>query len=152
DGGLGDQTGFREVEIVELYEHRAIQIWHAVDRLAGDGGGDFIHSERKIRAGTGGRRRATTEDDPTWYQPIDITMDKSSRAETRMSFILPPGMARAEAAVLPTHKDSLDRFIAAAIVRALEDPARGSPGRALFELLLPDGLKEHTRDDRPLRL
>jgi pimeloyl-ACP methyl ester carboxylesterase len=151
DGGLGDTAGFREVEILELYEDRAIEIWHAIEKFVEDRRADF-DCEPKLLHGEGGRRRVTFENDPTWYQPINIAMDASGRVEPRMTFVVPSGMARAEAAVLPTHKEFVDRFIESAIVSPASDPARGSPGRALFELLLPAQLKEHTRDDRPLRL
>src|SRR5262249_46359650 len=78
--------------------------------------------------------------------------DAAGRVEPQMQFIVPTGMARAEAAVLPAHKEFVDRFIAQAIAGGASDPALGSPGRALFELLVPEQLKERTRDDRHLRL
>ena len=145
-------ASFDEIEILELYEDRAIQIWHAIQRFGKGGLFDFIQSERELRHGEGGRRRVTVAEDRSWYQPINITMETAGRTEPQMQFVAPAGMARAEAAVLPTNKEFVDRFITQAIWGGTNEPSRGSPGRALFELLLPDHLKERTQDDRHLRL
>jgi pimeloyl-ACP methyl ester carboxylesterase len=149
---LGDE-GFDEIEVIELYEHRAIQIWHEIDEVRRTPGlKDLFLSEHQVRSGEGGRRRVADKEDRSWWLPITIAMEQSGRDEARMTFTVATGMARAEAAVLPTHKKFVDRFIRQAIAHADGDPERGSPGRTLFELLVPEHLKERMRDDRPLRL
>jgi pimeloyl-ACP methyl ester carboxylesterase len=147
------EGGFDEIEIVELYEHRAIQIWHEIERAKSTPGLDeLFRLEPEVRRGEGGRRRVAEEEDRTWWQPVNIVMEQTGREEPRMTFTVATGMARAEAAVLPTNKAFVDRFIRQAIAHPDLDPERGTPGRALFELLVPEHLKERTRDDRPLRL
>lgn len=147
------RAGFVEVEIVELYENRAIQIWHEISRsLQTPGLSCRFDLNGDVQHGEGGRRRITEEDDPTWWQPMTVTMEDLGHNRPAMRFIIPTGMARAEAMVLPAQQDLIDRFINQAVATSLPDGGQGTPGRALFELLVPNLLKDQMREDRPLRL
>jgi hypothetical protein len=154
---LAGQGAFGAIEIIELYEHRALQILRQLKRMESHGSTGFLRCEREIRSGEGGRRRIAIEEDREWYQPVNITMEplaetRAPDEQPRMRFVVPTDMARAEAAVLPTHKIFVDNFIKQSIAGRSGGQYGGSPGRALFELLIPDLLKERTRDDRHLRL
>ena len=147
------EEGFGEIEVIELYEHRALRIWHEITRVMNAPRlTDLFLLEPEVRSGEGGRRRVAEQDDRSWWQPVNIVMEQTGREEPRMTFTVATGMARAEATVLPTQKAFVDRFIRQAIAHPGIEPERGTPGRALFELLVPEQLKERTRDDRPLRL
>jgi tetratricopeptide (TPR) repeat protein len=146
--------GYDVIELVELYEHRAIQTWHEVSRLIDrpELVGTF-ELDGDLKRGEGGRRRVAEIDDRSWWQPMTVVMDQAIGPGKVMSFIVPTGTARAEAAVLPAHKTFVDTFIAQATGGADSmDPNLGTPGRALFELLIPHHLKDQLREDRPLRL
>lgn len=147
---------FGHVEIMELYESRAHQIWReiriAIDDMAGDRAdkrGAFV-LDGLVRTGEGGRRRATDEEDRTWWQPMTITEEK--RGDERwLNFIAATGAARAAGALMPAQRALVDQFIKEAIAWRGRDGGC-TPGRALFELLLPAELKDASHADRPLRL
>lgn len=147
---------FDNVEIIELYESRAHQIWReariAIDDMAGGVAGKsrVFLLDGLVRTGEGGRRRATDEEDRTWWQPMTITEEK--RGDERwLNFIAATGTARAAGALMPAQRALVDQFIKEAI--AWRGRAGGcTPGRALFELLLPAELKDVSQADRPLRL
>ncbi|HRQ83088.1 MAG TPA: CHAT domain-containing protein, partial [Azospirillaceae bacterium] len=145
---------FDNVEIIELYESRAHQIWReariAIDDTAGGGKRRTFELDGLVRTGEGGRRRATDEEDRTWWQPMTITEEKRDD-ERWLNFVAATGAARAAGALMPAQRALVDQFIKEAI--AWRGRAGGcTPGRALFELLLPAELKDVSHADRPLRL
>lgn len=147
---------FDIVEIIELYESRAHQIWRearvAIDEMTG-GRADkprVFELDGLVRTGEGGRRRVTEEEDRTWWQPMTVTEEK--RGDERwLRFIAATGAARAAGDLMPAQRALVDQFIKDAIAWRGRDGGC-SPGRALFELLLPAELKDASHADRPLRL
>lgn len=147
------REGFDEIEVIELYEHRAIQTWHEINRAVQSS--DLSRQFRlcsDVQHGEGGRRRVAEDGDSTWWQPMTVTMEDVGRDGKVMRFIIPTGMARAEAIILPAQQSLVDRFMEQAIAANVSDDGFGTPGRTLFELLVPNQLKDQMREDRPLRL
>ena len=145
-------VAFDEVEIIELYEDRAIQIWHEIAAAVEQPGlAGLFQPGKEVKCGEGGRRRIANAGDRTWWQPMTVTMVPVDGKEV-MNFVVSAGLARAEATLLPAHRAFVDRFIQQAMASNAQDRGLGTPGRTLFELLIPDYLKDQAREDRSLRL
>ncbi|KMO40239.1 hypothetical protein VQ03_14505 [Methylobacterium tarhaniae] len=147
-----------ELQVVEFLEHRAIEIWHELDRLSGhleqdscDGSGELIELAPCVQIRDGGKRRIGEGGDPSWWQPLQVTIDPHG-PQKLISFATPSGRARVEASALIYNQSIVDLFSSQAPSSAGLYPEMGTPGRALFELLWPDHLKDRSQEDRNLRL
>jgi hypothetical protein len=148
---LGEQ-GFRALEIVELIEGRAIRAWRDVERtLRGAEFRDLFELDPAVDGRPGGRRNVAEDEDPTWWQPIQITMADDA-GERSLRFVTVSGRARAEAQLVPGNTGFVERFVAQATRNAAQSAKPAAAGRALFELLWPNRIKETSREDRNLRL
>ena len=143
-----------ELEIVELYEDRAYATWRAIetalktDRMLNS---SFKLNDR-LRRPVGNRRSGPIGRDPTWWQPIQITMSDDLNGEPSLSFTIGGGLARAEARTIAANLELVAPLVRRTSRTTVEDTARNSPGRALFELLWPASLKDQSADERPRRL
>ena len=105
-----------------------------------------------VKVTRGGRRNVAGDDDPTWWQPIQITMEEVG-GERVMRYVTTAGRARAEASLVPGNTGFVERFVAQATgAAATGRRPSAAAGRALFELLWPERIKETSREDRNLRL
>ena len=105
-----------------------------------------------VKVTRGGRRNVAGDDDPTWWQPIQITMEEVG-GERVMRYVTTAGRARAEASLVPGNTGFVERFVAQATgAAATGRGTAAAAGRALFELLWPERIKETSREDRNLRL
>ena len=141
------------IEIVELFEDRALATWRAVDQtLKVDPGlRRRFNLSPDIKQPPGGRKSAPVGPDPTWWQPIQITM--SGEAHDRsLSFTVSGGLARAEARTIAANLDLVAPLVRRASRSAVNDNSPTSPGRTLFELLWPAALKDQSADERHRRL
>ena len=137
-----------EVEFVELYEDRAI---HAVRTLANLRSAPeisrafAIESDPLVLPLEGGMRRASFSEDDPWWQRLQITEDK----EARLSFNLLTDRARAEVYLLQSQRNLADQFIT-----DMSETIASNEGVAitLFEMLIPNELKEYTPDRRDVVL
>jgi CHAT domain-containing protein/pimeloyl-ACP methyl ester carboxylesterase len=146
ESGLGKRVTFTEVEVLELWEDRAILAAHALTRLSEDPQlrGMFA-VESTIRETTGGRKRATFEEAGGWYHRLGIT----AQEDGALRFQALTNRARAEVSLQPTQRALVDQFI----TRAITDPSNDQhTARTLFELLIPNPLKEQTPDRQDLVL
>ncbi len=146
ESGLGKRVIFTEVDILELWEDRAILAAHALPRLAEDPllRGVF-EVEPTIRHTPGGRKRITFEEPGGWYQRVRIT----AQPDGTLRFQALTNRARAEVSLQPTQRALVDQFITRAITNPNNDQ---QTARTLFELLLPNPLKEQAQDRQDLVL
>jgi CHAT domain-containing protein len=144
----GQQSSVRieEIEFVELYEDLAIQAARALDRAEEH---PQLHSQFEcrslIRKLDGGRRRATFDEPPGWWHRLQI----SSQEDGSLRFNALTRRARAEVSLLPTQRALLDGFIEQAI---RSSSANREVAQTLFEMLLPNALKEQAPDRQNLVL
>ncbi|HEY5207084.1 MAG TPA: CHAT domain-containing protein [Roseiarcus sp.] len=143
-----------ELEIVELYEDRAYATWRAIEaalKIDGTLNSSFELND-KLRRPVGSRRSGPVGRDPTWWQPIQITMSDDPSGDPNLSFTIGGGLARAEAQTVAANLELVAPLVRRASRTTVDDSTRNSPGRALFELLWPASLKDQSADERPRRL
>ncbi|RMC34611.1 hypothetical protein C9E82_12025 [Paracoccus siganidrum] len=160
----GQSLRFGEVEIIEGVEQTAITAWHAVrnrtQRLA-----ERFELAGRLEQGQGGWRRTGPEIDPDWWMEVTITSPDPAghhpglphpawpQRDAPLRYLLVDGRARVEAEVVATSRRLVSHYIAQIPAESgLADVSGLSPGRTLFELLWPAKLKEHSLEDRNLRL
>ena len=73
-------------------------------------------------------------------------------SERVMRYVTTAGRARAEASLVPGNTGFVERFVAQATGVSATSGRPTAAGRALFELLWPDRIKEMSREDRNVRL
>jgi hypothetical protein len=140
---------FGELEIVELYEDRAIQAAHIISSAVREGrfAAHFIY-DGWVQRGEGGRRRAAVEADPDWWRWRQITAEEDGA----LRFVDLTDRARADVSLVPDQRAIVDRFVRNAVARPVLGGRGDDPGATLFELLLPNPLKEEARSDRNMVL
>ena len=134
------------VEFIELHEDQAIQAAQVLVRLRDDPRlrREFaIAPEVVVRPG--GRRRATAEEPAGWWDRIEIT----GTPDGALRFVTPTQRARADVTMVPTQSALVDQFIKRSITNTSCDAATA---RTLFELLLPNDLKDLATRRRNLLL
>lgn len=142
----------RELELIELVEDRANRAWHLLHHaLQGSEFKGRFELAETVRVTSGRRRNVSGEGDPSWWQPIQITMDEVG-GERVMRYVTTAGRARAEASLVAGNTGFVERFVAQATGAAGPSGRPVAAGRALFELLWPERIKETSREDRHLRL
>ena len=150
---------FTEIEIIESVEQIAVTAWHSargrITRLPGR----FALAGR-LEQGRGGWRRTGPETAPDWWMEVSITSDPPEPAapgqparEGPLRYLLVDGRARVEAKVVATSRRLVGHYVSMIPdSEGMADPRGLSPGRTLFELLWPAELKQHSIEDRNLRL
>ncbi|HEX8359907.1 MAG TPA: CHAT domain-containing protein [Longimicrobium sp.] len=134
------------LEFCELYEDVAITALRIVRRLAGErgpGGGFQLKDELVCR--TGGRRRASFEEMPDWWDRLQV----SEHADDGLAFLSLTERARAEKQSISQQRTLMDRFLASAVGSVADTPALS---KTLFELLIPNDLKDYAPDRNNLVL
>ena len=137
-----------ELEIIELYEDRAIQAVRALQRMRTDADlARHFDIDRNMVIATrhGCRRRVSFTEDPGWWQRVQIVEDDQSR----LAFHLLTDRARTQAYLQPTQRTLVDGFIQDAIGQTSIDPAVAV---TLFEMLVPNALKQRAPDRRDMVL
>lgn len=130
------------LEILELWEDRAIEAAKFLTELARDAElGKSFKSKPTIEPLRGRRRRAYYEEAPGWWERLQIAAgDRGELKFTRLT-----DRARAEVALLPTQRGVVERYIDEATTETVTQP---QVARTLFELLLPNEIKDRAADDR----
>lgn len=160
---LGEK-GFVELELIELDEQRAINAWHTIERrLARAELQNSFTLDGPVRRRGSAWRRIGPDDDPTWWTPITIrdaaTVERArgeaSRAappdEGALHYVVLSGRARVEANLVGTQRDVIDLYLQR-IAKSQVEQGSASAARTLFELIWPNSLKEHSLEDRNIRL
>ena len=142
-----------EIEIVEAVEQTAITAWHAAQARVAARPGRFALPFR-LEEGKGGWRRTGPETDPDSWMEVTITAPPPDAAgDGPLHYLLVDGRARVEAQVVATSRRLVRHFISEIPAQTGTADAEGrAPGRTLFELLWPARFKEHSLDDRNMRL
>ena len=143
------------IEIVELWEDRALETWRAVNKaVESDPALSNVFSlADAMTTRVGGRPHAPIGRDPNWWQPIQITMSRAEApADRSLSFTIGGGLARAEARTIAADLDFVAPLLRRTFRNIDPDGSATSPGRILFELLWPESLKNQSADDRSRRL
>ena len=134
------------IEFIELHEDHAIQAAQVLVSLRADRrftGRFDLDSTVIVRPG--GRRRARVEEPPGWWDRLEITR----RSDAALKFVVPTRRARVDVELVPTQIALVDQFIHRSISSTGRDPGTA---RALFELLLPNDLKDLATAGRNLLL
>ncbi|MCW5980146.1 MAG: CHAT domain-containing protein [Bryobacteraceae bacterium] len=136
-----------KVEFVELFEDRAIQAAYALRRIADDASlGTAVDAESRLRRVPGRRQRLLFDPDARWWRRLQVTADGKTGL---LSFTALTDRARVEESNVEMQKALIDRFIQRSISDTRWDE---NLGKTLFELLLPNRLKERTPERRHLVL
>lgn len=127
------------LEFVELFQDRAHRLWHALDRLLAQG----ELRERFALAGPlvaiGDGRTRLWEAAPTgWWRRLQVGL-RESAAAPQLAFTSLTDSARSETWLLPYQAEVIDTLVAQSIAQTSRDEARE---KALFELILPNAIKE----------
>lgn len=141
-----DTISIDELEIVELYEDRAIQAVKAMLDLGRSA--EFrerLVIEEFLATSEGGRRRAYFQEDAAWWQRLRIESTKDGA----LKFDALTERARAETFLQPMQRKLVEAFLDRAVATTATDPELCF---TLFDLLLPNRLKEHAPDRRNLVL
>lgn len=147
DGTESDKLTARidQVDILELYQDRAIEALHELRSLSQSPEFEAFTVEPTLLSGPEGRRRARFNQAQAWWQRIRVRGDDQGALE----FEAVTRSARAAARLLPTQRDLVDGFVRDAIRTTANDP---SLGQTLFELLVPTDFKAYAPDRRRLAL
>ncbi len=149
DSGYVERVRIEEVEFVELYEDRAIQAAHALARLRNsdvDIARQFdFDAPVRVKTLRGGRRRARFTEDDSWWHPLQILEDERKG----LTFNFLTDRARTEEYLQPTQRALVDQFINKATQATSTDT---NIAVTLFELLVPNPLKDYAPDQRNLVL
>jgi hypothetical protein len=136
-----------EVEFIELWEDRAIQALEAFTRFERDPElKERFTFERVLTTAKGACRRATYKEAEGWWHRVQILggSGEPGSAQRVLRFTATTRRARNEVRLLPTQQDLVDRFVEQAIRTTQNDRA---VSHTLFELLLPNELKEAAPDE-----
>lgn len=146
--GLDDKVLIDRIELIELFHDLALQAARELDVMLQnhDFACSFDWSSREVKSGDGGRLRVRYDDGESWWQRLEIAYDKK-RDELR--FIALTNRARAEEALVSGQMRLADDFIREATGKT--DNGQDI-SRTLFEMLLPNRLKEFAPDRRDLVL
>jgi CHAT domain-containing protein len=145
---LGDDA-LSTIEVIELYEDRAIQIAEALNlALDSERFKDSFEFARVVGRGEGGLRRTGIGDDPSWWRRLEI----SGKKKGGLRFTDLTDRARAPQSLVADQRSLVDIFIHDSIEQRHILDSENPPSSTLFELLLPASLKEESRNDRNLIL
>jgi hypothetical protein len=135
-----------DLEVIELYEDRAIVALEALLRLAGRSGlGEGFTLAPELGKRDGGLHRVSYDDDaPEWWHRLQVKgAAENGESSAGLRFAAVTRRARTEVRLLPTQRTIVDRLIQEASETTRND---AGIGRTLFDLLLPNELKESALD------
>jgi hypothetical protein len=148
EADFDERVLIEEVQFIELYEDRAIQAAKALALAVKDmdiSRNFDIDTNLQIKVLRGGRKRASFAEEPPWWQRLEIVEDK----QKRLCFNLLTDRARSEMHLQLIQRKLVDLFIDDAIrsTATYENIAI-----TLFEMLIPNELKEYAPDRRDIVL
>lgn len=136
----GAQTAlrFQSLEFVELYADKAIEAAKQLqDLIQQTEFRDEFSLSSWVRNLPGGYSRVVYSEASGWWQRLQITGSTQG-----LSFLALTERARAEALLQPTQRQLVDQLVAKAINQPIVDATSCEIGKVLFEMLLPNTLKE----------
>jgi pimeloyl-ACP methyl ester carboxylesterase len=136
--GYADRVIFDKLELIEIYEDRAIQAMRSLHLLGQDPNlRNRILPDNMMRILDSGLRRASYEEDPGWWHRIQIT----ETDQCEIKYVVLTNRARADGQLQPTQRPLIDALVEQAATS--NGDAKGL-GNTLFELLIPNELKDAT--------
>lgn len=137
-----------ELEILELYDDRALCAADALRRLAAvadDVAGVRLDPVLELELGTGAQARTACPSDGGWWRRLQISHDEKGE----LTFLSLTDRARAERTLQSTQEKLVDGFVS----RSVTSPVwQREQAATLFELLVPRELKDYAPDQRDLLL
>jgi hypothetical protein len=136
------------IEILEVYEDLALTAARELAAVLDSAvlGPSLLWPSRCIEDGEGRRTRRRFGADVSWWQRLEIVLDAHG---DRLRFIATTDRARAEESLAAGQLRLADAFIAQACGSAVSN---ADIAKTLFEMLLPNRLKESSPDQRDLVL
>lgn len=157
--GLWERVRIDQVEFIELYEDIATRAAYVVRDLEGVGSRMLLGSDEKLepvdhlRTLEGGLPRSPIfEYDTGWWRRVQISQIEKERNEKEaggLEFVTLTDRARAEKSLQATQRLLIDGFVADAI--QVSSP-KADVHTALYELLLPNSLKDRSQETANLLL
>lgn len=147
--GLDDRVVIEELEFLELFEDRAIQAVHALNRARTDpeiARSFLIDPALSVKGFTGGLRRAFYGEDDSWWQRIEISENPAGR----LAFNVLTDRARAEVYLQQSQRSLGEQFIKEIV--ASTGNTSDDVAVTLFEMLVPNEIKENAPDRRDVVL
>ncbi|MCB1034076.1 MAG: CHAT domain-containing protein, partial [Acidobacteria bacterium] len=147
-----------QLEFIELYEHRAVCACEALSRVAAAARlrGQLILEVEPLLQRVDGGQTDIPCGGSAWYRRLQIVEDPAPAGAQdpeagfrALKFTYLTDRARAEVRLQPTQRRLVDRFVQHSIASSAW---RRSAARTLFELLVPNELKEYAPDDLDLLL
>lgn len=141
---------FQRLELIELWEDRALTALERLKALQGEpslADSFMLPPIPTVEPRAGGLRRVTFEESRGWWQRLQIlggiTDDGKPRSDGELRFSSITRQARSPVSTLLTQRQLVDQFIRSAIASPHTD---ATTSQTLFELLLPNRLKEQADD------
>ena len=136
------------IEILEVYEDVALGAARDLAAVLDSAvlGPSLRWNRRTLEEGEGRRQRPRFNTDAAWWQRLEIVLDAHG---DRLRFIATTDRARAEESLAAGQLRLAEAFIAQACGSAV---ANADVAKTLFEMLLPNRLKESSPDQRDLVL
>lgn len=152
---LGDRVTVESLEILELYEHRAICAAEALLRL-NDSSSPVrsvpLLALSELKRTDGGQDVVPCPGSEDWWRRIRITTieaEGEAAGAGGLKFLTLTDRARAEERLVATQQRLVDGFVKRSIASA---EWRRDQAETLFELLLPNEIKQYAPDRRDLIL
>ncbi|MGQ0697025.1 MAG: DUF7379 domain-containing protein [Panacagrimonas sp.] len=140
DSGLDGRVLIAEIELLELFEHVAIEAVDALDAALRDGelavAIDCPPEARVVQSCPGRMRRVRVDAEDDWWQRLEIVEDE---AGDRLRFVASTDRARAEETLATGQLQLAQSFVAQA---SQSTTASSETAKTLFEMLLPNRLRE----------
>ena len=132
-----------QLEFIELFEDVAINAARDLGTVLKNAELSAVvrWPKRCVSEGEGRRRRLSFETDQSWWERLEITEETGDR----LRFVATTDRARAEETLAQGQLRLADAFIAQACASAANN---ADVAKTLFEMLLPQGLKEATPEQR----
>jgi pimeloyl-ACP methyl ester carboxylesterase len=140
------QARLVRLEFIELYQDLAIRAARVLATVARDPElGRLFQVTKLVRTLEGGLYRAGGEEPPGWWSRLIVTETETGE----LKFSTPTERARAEVELVATQRAAVDRFLSEATASTRLAPELGG---TLFELLVPNRLKEYAPEKRDIVL
>lgn len=148
DSGLGERVLIDQLELLELYEDVALAMASALESVLknADLGAHLHWAPACLEEGEGRRQRRSFQSDSAWWQRLDISEDTDA---DKLRFVATADRARAEETLAMGQLRLVDAFVKEASASASSST---EVARTLFEMLLPNRIKEATPEQRDLVL
>lgn len=134
-----------QVDILELYEDRAIEALHLLRALGRAPEFERFQIQPLLSRGAGGARRVRFDAASSWWQRIIVKHDDNGALE----FEAVTRAARTSARLRPLQRGQVDGFVGRARGTTGNDPKLG---RTLFEMLVPNDFKAFAPERQKLAL